>query len=195
MLFRSVDFPPLGLAALAGALRHAGLNAVVRDLNIEWYDDAAEALREYWSLEHLKFWASDGRFDEIVAYFAPQIDAFIADAVKHQPKAVGFSTNESNLPLAVLLGEKIKQRLPATTIVLGGPGVHWPADRERIGGKAADLFVVGEGEASLVELLHAADNGEDPAQVPGVVAWRNGQWIGGGERPLHKQLEIGRAHV
>ncbi len=184
-----VDFPPLGLAALAGALRHAGLNAVVRDLNIEWYDDAAEALREYWSLEHLKFWASDGRFDEIVAYFAPQIDAFIADAVKHQPKAVGFSTNESNLPLAVLLGEKIKQRLPATTIVLGGPGVHWPADRERIGGKAADLFVVGEGEASLVELLHAADNGEDPAQVPGVVAWRNGQWIGGGERPLHKQLD------
>ena len=184
-----VDFPPLGLAALTASLRADGFAVVARDLNIEWYEACGDALRDYWRLEHLKFWAADGRLAEIAAFFAPLIDEFVDTVARLQPLALGLSTNESNLPLAVLLGRRVKTRLPGVTLILGGPGVHWPADRERIGPSAADLFIVGEGEVTLAETLRAIKEGRDPAGLPGTAAWRDGAWVGGAEREPLKDLD------
>jgi len=181
-----IEFPPLGLATLTAVLRAEGFVVAPRDLNIEWYEACGDAMREYWELERLKFWAEDGRLDEIAAFLAPQIDAFIDEVAAAAPRAVGFSTNESNLPLAVRLGRRVKEKLPDTLLIFGGPGVHWPADRERIGGDAADLFVIGEGEATTVEILQTLREGETPHKIAGTAAWRDDHWEFGVERiPLN----------
>jgi radical SAM superfamily enzyme YgiQ (UPF0313 family) len=212
-----VDFPPLSLATLASSLRAQGQRVVLRDLNVEWYDAAGDHLRTYWDLECLKFWTADGRLPEIIAFFQPQIAAWLDELQRTNPRAVGFSTNESNLPLAVHLGQRIKKKLPETAIILGGPGVHWPADRERIG-PVADFCVVGEGEFALPALLTALRNGGAPAPMPGVVRRENGAWHDGpaveplpdldalplpefGDLPLHRYrtnqfpLQLGRGCV
>jgi radical SAM superfamily enzyme YgiQ (UPF0313 family) len=170
-----VDFPPLGLAMLAGSLRAQGLRTVVRDLNVEWRADCGEHLASYWDPERLKYWATDGRLAEIVAFFTPQIKAFLADVRRLRPRAIGFSTNESNLPLAAQLAERVKKLLPRTTVILGGPGVHWDADRARIG-PVADICIRGEGEAALPRLLRALIDGGRTPELPGVVGRDNGRW-------------------
>jgi radical SAM superfamily enzyme YgiQ (UPF0313 family) len=173
-----VESPPLALAALTAAWREAGLRVAARDLNVEWRHECGEHLRAYWAPENLKCWTEDGRLTEIVAFLTPAIKAFLADVMRLQPCAVAFSTNESNLPLAVQLAQRIKKMLPATVTIFGGPGVHWEADRARIG-PAADFCVVGEGEFTLPLLLRAWASDGDVAAIPGVVRAAGGQWVAG----------------
>lgn len=184
-----VDFPPLGLAALIAALRARDFRVLPRDLNVEWYNDCGDALRDYWKLEHLKFWAPEGRLAEIVAFFAPQIARFLAEIRNKQPRAVGFSTNESNLPLALELARRIKNELPAVKVILGGPGVHWAADRERIGPEA-DLCVIGEGELTLPEVLAALREDKEFASIPGVAVPQNARWMSSPPREAIADLDM-----
>jgi radical SAM superfamily enzyme YgiQ (UPF0313 family)/MoaA/NifB/PqqE/SkfB family radical SAM enzyme len=173
-----VDFPPLGLAALTGALRAEGFVVAVHDLNVQWRNACGDLMRDYWKLDNLKFWAPEGRLPEILAFLEPEIAAFVDDVVRLKPRAVGLSTNESNLPLAVLLAERIKQAAPQVTTILGGPGIHWSADRARIG-PAADLCVIGEGEVTLPAVLRALQNGEPLGALPGVAVAEEGTWVCG----------------
>ena len=184
-----VDFPPLGLATLAGSLRNDGFTVAVRDLNIEWYEVCGETRRDYWKLENLKFWTKEGRLDEIIDFLRPQIDQFVQQVDQLGAPVIGFSTNESNLPLAVALGKMVKEKVPDILVVLGGPGVHWQADRERIGHDAADLFVVGEGEITLAEVLRRIAADQNPTQLSGTVAWRDGQWLHGPDRKQIQNLD------
>jgi len=172
-----VEFPPLGLAMLTAALRAQGFRVRPRDLNVEWHEDCSDALRNYWRLEHLKFWSPEGRLSQIVAFFEPRIAGFIEEIRALEPRAVGFSTNESNLPLALELARRIKRELPAMKIIFGGPGVHWAADRERIGPEV-DLCVIGEGEQTLPAVLNALREGKAPADEPGVSVRQNALWTG-----------------
>ncbi|MDP8223517.1 MAG: radical SAM protein [Candidatus Lernaella stagnicola] len=183
-----VEYPPLGLAQLAGGLRSDGFRAATRDLNIEWYAACGGWMQDYWKLDNLKYWSPEGRLEEIIAYFQPQIEAFIAEVRRLRPKAVGFSTNESNLPLAVHLAARIKETAAEIVTIFGGPGIHWEADRERIG-PAADLCIVGEGEATLPEVLRALKSGVVSDQTPGVAVWREDRWVCGPPRPLVKDLD------
>ncbi|MDX3749602.1 B12-binding domain-containing radical SAM protein [Streptomyces sp. AK08-02] len=74
------------------------------------------------------------------------------------PDVIGFSHYIWNSHLSLAFAELIKQRFPATTVVLGGP--HYPLRlpeqtafwHERLAGKA-DFYIDGEGEPAFAELL------------------------------------------
>ncbi len=88
-----------------------------------------------------------------------------------RPDAVCFSGNYlANVPEIVDLSVEIRSRLPACFIFVGGHSVSFIAkDVLRHGAGAIACVLRGEGEASVVALLKAAQTGGSLLTVPGAV--------------------------
>jgi radical SAM superfamily enzyme YgiQ (UPF0313 family) len=92
----------------------------------------------------------------------------IALAMKRlQPQVVGVSAFTETYPNALRIAEQVKAIDPSTIVVLGGPHPSiLPA--ESLAHDAVDYVVVGEGEATLGELLSAIESGADTAAIAGL---------------------------
>lgn len=106
---------------------------------------------------------------------AQELSAAIVDATAAGARAVvGWSFYSTDFPAAAADLARVRAatgQLPGVTHVAGG--VHAtaePLDTLRAG---FDLVVVGEGEATVIELVHALATGGDPRALPGV-AHRDG---------------------
>ncbi|MDP8256696.1 MAG: radical SAM protein [Candidatus Alcyoniella australis] len=150
-----VEFPPLGLAALATSAREAGHAVSAYDLNMAMYDAADEQHRSWWQLEHLKFWEEPEHLQQILRHTADVFEAFVERAAQGEEPLVGLTVHAGNFRLSMRLIELIKKSNPQKKVLLGGPGVFFEADRRLIPAGLVDGIVVGEGEATLNELLDA----------------------------------------
>ncbi|MCC6156803.1 MAG: radical SAM protein [Deltaproteobacteria bacterium] len=166
-----VNFPPLGIASLATATRERGHGVLVRDLNVEAWASCGEYLQTWWEPENLKYWAPGGRLNEISAFLVPLVSEFVNEVAAAKPLVVGLSTNESNMPFVLRVARRIRERLPKTLIVLGGPGIVWPVDRDKWTNEVFDAYLIGEGEEHFPALIEAIKAGTDPREVAGV-EWR-----------------------
>ncbi|MCL4236072.1 MAG: radical SAM protein, partial [Deltaproteobacteria bacterium] len=166
-----VNFPPLGLASLATATRERGHGVLVRDLNVEAWASCGDYLQTWWEPENLKYWSPGGRLNEISAFLVPLVSEFVNEVAAAKPLVVGLSTNESNMPFVLRVARRIRERLPKTLIVLGGPGIVWPVDRDKWTDEAFDAYLIGEGEEHFPALIEAIKACTDPREVAGV-EWR-----------------------
>ncbi|MFH1090688.1 MAG: radical SAM protein [Pseudomonadota bacterium] len=107
---------------------------------------------------------------------------------KFKPEVVGLTATTRGVFPAHELAGVIKERLPEATIILGGFGVT--VDPEYVLGLSRfDVGVVGEGEATLVELLRAINNNDDLRQVKGLALRENGRVVRTEKRPLIAKLD------
>jgi anaerobic magnesium-protoporphyrin IX monomethyl ester cyclase len=112
----------------------------------------------------------------IDAEFGPMsIEQIVAQAVVFAPQAVlvGHSGSTSGHPMAARITRAIGDALPTAWIVYGGvfPTYHWRdilAQESQI-----DIIVRGEGEETIVRVIHALETGAPLDMVPGI-AWRDG---------------------
>ena len=104
------------------------------------------------------------------------IDEVVQRVVDEQPAFVGITLFTVGVWSASLIAEKIREALPETVIIIGGPHVSsmGPETMEKF--QVFDLAVVGEGEHPLVELLKALSAGEDLCNVPSLI-YREGEDI------------------
>jgi anaerobic magnesium-protoporphyrin IX monomethyl ester cyclase len=139
--------PPLGLAYIAGALEAAGERIAVVDA----VASAPQSVRRYF-----KGYLIGLSFDEIAERIPVGVD-FIGITV--------VFTHE--WPAVVCAIEAIKRRHPDVPIVLGGEHVSsMPEFCLRT--SLADALVLGEGEETVVELLHALRNQEPLDGIDGI---------------------------
>jgi radical SAM superfamily enzyme YgiQ (UPF0313 family) len=142
--------PPLGLAYISAALKRAGHR-------VSAVDAVGEAVDQYSRIP----WTSRTLAHGLVT---PQIlERIDADA-----EVIGIACMFSVEWLLVReLVEAIRQAFPRAHIVLGGE--HATACPEySLQDSSADICVLGEGEATIVELVDALLLGEDLHQVPGI---------------------------
>ena len=115
--------------------------------------------------------------------------AQLARVHARQPEVLGLSCYCWNVERSLALCRLVKQLLPRTTVVLGGPQAA-PLAAELLATRpAVDHVVCGEGEiafAGLLSWLAAAGPGDPPA---GVWGRREGQLLPGGEAPELAQLD------
>lgn len=132
-----------------------------------------------------------GHDADILDCFAwPMSHAEVVRAVLvKRPDLVGFTSTTSSFLGACAIAAAIKEAAPQVRVLFGG--VHatslWKALLEKY--QAIDFIAVGEGEATLLDLLEA---GLEPgAGIPGL-AWRepSGEVRFGGERPLLPDLDV-----
>ena len=109
--------------------------------------------------------------------------------IADRPDYVGITLFTVGVWNASLIAEKIKQALPDTKIIVGGPHMSSMGSETMERFKMFDYAVLGEGERPLAELLEVLENDGDPAQVPGIV-YRNGPFVTKtAGRPINKILD------
>ena len=88
------------------------------------------------------------------------------------PELVGISATTPTFPSALSVGQKVKQSLPETIVVIGG--VHVTAlPQETMSFECFDIAVLGEGEKTMEELaLHLENNGTRGLKEVDGIAYR-----------------------
>jgi radical SAM superfamily enzyme YgiQ (UPF0313 family) len=108
-------------------------------------------------------------------------------AEAHQADVVGISCLSPNVPMVEQVVRRLKDRRPATHIVLGN--VHATYFAEHLFREMPiDSIVLGEGEETFGELLRALQTGAPPASIRGLVWRRDGEPVRNAPRPLVDDL-------
>jgi len=104
---------------------------------------------------------------------------------------IGFTIYNSSALLSLLLAREIKQESDEALIVFGGPDCAlWMRGDFFIRTGFVEAVVLGEGEATIVELADSLVEGGDGFDaVAGSLINRKGEVIYGGDRPLIKDLD------
>jgi hypothetical protein len=193
---------PLGLACINGALRRAGAEVRVHDLDLE----LSVGNFELYSRLHHHAWSGDpktvnflgstdadlvlhsvfenaeglealGRRNPRARQDAEATAGWAAEAMERVlaggAKEIWFSTFVSNLWPTMLAARAARRLDPAVRLVFGGPGVFdEPVRALLLGNGLADVCVVGEGELTAAELVSSA-GGAGP--VPGAAMAHDGE--------------------
>jgi len=103
-------------------------------------------------------------------------DQITEEVLARSPHAVlmGHSGSTSAQPIINTIATLIKERRPATSVIIGGvfPTYHW--ERILIDNPAIDHVVCGEGEEVVVRLMHALEEGEELGTIKGIATRKNG---------------------
>lgn len=190
---------PLGLACINGALRRAGAEVMVHDLDLELSVNDFEL----YSRLHHHAWSGDpktvnflGSTDaELVLHSVFENDHGLAALGRRDPLArqdaaatarwaagamervldggadeVWFSTFVSNLWPTMLAARAVRRLAPGVRLVFGGPGVFdEPVRALLLGNGLVDACIVGEGELTAAELWRSGG-----APVPGAARTGDG---------------------
>jgi anaerobic magnesium-protoporphyrin IX monomethyl ester cyclase len=145
-------FPPYNLAKLVGLIRHYNYSTKVYDLNIESYHVIKQEVGEdYWRGEKYFLWTNrQNFFEKVLPHLKPLFDRVIDQTVEDCPRVIGFSVYNTNLFAVEYLFNELKEKLPETCFIAGGPEIL-------TGSTIFDLpfnyFFVGETEGTLIDLL------------------------------------------
>lgn len=90
-----------------------------------------------------------------------QLSDILADLVRHRPRIIGFGVYIWNVAPVTRLIADLKQVLPETVIVVGGPEVSYETDRQEIT-QLADYVITGEADHAFRELCRKILAGTPP---------------------------------
>jgi hypothetical protein len=178
--------PPLGLAQIAGCLKHEGHDVRVFDLNMLLWKRRGRKYENLWNWEQFAFW-NDPAF--VAGFFKDQssyLEELLAGVLKSDAKVVGFSVGAGSQTAAHALARMIKAEDPRRLIVLGGQ-YYFKGDkaREALADPAVDAVISGAADESFPALLRGLESSGRLAPSPGVfVRTPSGVVDGGPAAPL-----------
>lgn len=200
--------PPLGPASLKSYLAAEGHDVRCFDLNIQFHSQqrvaqadatgAAYGGADPWGADSYDQWAFDyACWDEIrfqdSSPFNEQplpLDEWADQVLADSPAIVGLTCYMTSFASSLQLAERIKQRDPSVTVVLGGPNVA--SDRE---GRRAlqtgvpDAVVDGEGEVALAAIAEALEAGRGLEDVAGLGLLVGNEVLWTEKRPLIPKVD------
>ncbi len=113
-----------------------------------------------------------------------------ADQVLSQdPDYVGFTATTPNFASAARVARRVKEFRPSIRILIGGCHVTALPEEALRSCPEFDIAVLGEGENTILELLHDLDQGKDPGSVAGLALRRGDRVVLTPPRPLIKDLD------
>jgi anaerobic magnesium-protoporphyrin IX monomethyl ester cyclase len=113
----------------------------------------------------------------------------IASLAADRPDIIGFTATVLEVARANEISRALKERLPETLLVLGGPHVT-TLPEETLARGAFDLAVIGEGEQTMLEIAVAVrERRLDPTSIPGVAYRRDGHIVLTPPRPYIQDLD------
>jgi len=105
--------------------------------------------------------------------FNLSIEEVANQVIASKPAYVGITLFTVGIWSAAAIARKIKNALPHTTIIVGGPHISSMGDETIKRFSEFDVAVVGEGEKILIELLEALVQDAPLSDVPGII-YRDG---------------------
>ena len=164
--------PPVGLAYLSSYLRYHGAHTKVIDYNIRFYNSVHELYRMLWHVENKNYWSNEKTFEVVRYSLQGLIDEAVQELVALNPPLLGFSVVDPKERITIEVIKQFRKHNKSARIILGGPACFTPEYRQIFIDQAGDLidgYAVGEGEETLLELVHRVRNGEDLRNIPGLM--------------------------
>ena len=146
------DMPPLGLAYLASFLSANNIKVEILDLNVKLFNACASKEKHLWDVSTISNFSQHYITRSIVKKFDKEIKAHIKIICDSPAKLIGFSVTFATVNVALNIAQQIKSKDPSKIIIFGGSGCFY--DTLSIGeAKIVDIFVIGEGELPLLEIV------------------------------------------
>lgn len=177
---------PLGLAQVAGCVKHHGHDVRVFDLNMELWRRRGERYENLWNWEQFQFW---NRPEFVSTFFRENqafLDGYIEEVLRTDARVIGFSVYLGSQVAVRQLARRIKDADPRRLIVLGGQ-YFFKGDKaaEMLADPAIDAVVSGAADESFPLLLRRLEATGLLEPAPGVaVRAREGVVDGGAPKPL-----------
>jgi anaerobic magnesium-protoporphyrin IX monomethyl ester cyclase len=151
---------PYGIARLAGLSRVSGYETRCWDLNIKCYQHDKNLWHWHndWKWSNQEYFAKDIRPN-----IEPVIEKFLTELVEFKPDVIGFTAYYTNGEALKLVTRRIKELLPGTVIIIGGPEAR-SVQRGEKDFDDVDFVLAGEGEMIFSEFLDGMENGVLPKQ-------------------------------
>ena len=183
------DMPPAGVAALSTYLRKQGVRVRVLDLNIGLFRRQPEPRKRIWDRENFLVWSDPVRFRDLEPALKDEIEYAAGALLETGAPVLAFSTVHPNRMFTKAVLARIRAADPARVLVVGGRGWEREPHRRIFKDGTPDLFVEGEGEETLVEIVRAVGAGRRPVDVPGSLYWDGSTYRWGGLRPMIADLD------
>jgi len=165
--------PPIGIAQLAGMLKHNKINVDCIDLNRVSLNN--ETISDDILLTDPKI---DGAL-KLNKDHSGMIESWVEIALEGNPDIVGLSIFSHGMvapSFALSLG--IKKKRPETTVIMGGP-FALPSNQELIShileSKTVDGIFQGEGEYGILNVVRAEEEKRSLSEVAGMWTISNGE--------------------
>ncbi len=188
-----VDVPPLSLACLSSYLRQSKFKTQVFDFNVHLYNRGTEKHKYLWEMGSANYWRKEDSFEQLLSIFQEEIEFCVKKIISSGAKTVGFSiSSNSQDRITIEVIKRVKRNAPDIKIILGGVSVSIPEQRflfEKEVPGLIDVYVIGEGEETLSEVLKAIKYGRPLEEIPGVLIYQNGRYISSPPRPLQDNLD------
>ncbi|MBU1863775.1 MAG: B12-binding domain-containing radical SAM protein [Candidatus Omnitrophica bacterium] len=182
-----VDRPPLGVGYLSSFIRTKGFTVKVMDLNIKLFKDSDDDKRKMWAKDALLNPNNLNNTDlslpecfgqEFIEAFYKELREAIDTILGIPSRIVGFSTTSASVFVAQYIAHQIKLCQPSKIVIFGGPGFmdhFFEVDRQHL----IDIFVVGEGEMPLLNILtrfRQHQTRESLLGIKGTIMWRDSEY-------------------
>jgi radical SAM superfamily enzyme YgiQ (UPF0313 family) len=125
--------------------------------------------------------------DFIVSQYTPEKLAAALDAF--QPDVVGTNSVTMNFPQAIRIIQDAKAHRPGAITMMGGPHVSFDVNATLARYPELDLIVIGEGEATLAELIPVIHDRDAWKSIAGIAYRENGRALTTAARPLIADLD------
>jgi len=173
--------PPVGLASVVGAVRHAGFQVEVLDSNARIYRQRPDLLR-WWSMSDQERWFEPSLSRETIPLLQRELDSEIRAMVDSRAPVLGFVIAAPRQQLIYWVLGRLRDLDYEGRVFLGGPSTFVADDRAAIceaTRDSIDAIVVGEGERATTDLLRCWTVGADATTGDGVLSLRdNGGCMG-----------------
>lgn len=162
--------PNIGVGYLASYLTHRGYKVSVSDLSVKLYNSASAELKRFWNIDCVNNFFQSEIAENIFKNFRKEINKFLNDFLATNTRVIGFSVNMISIYLANVIAKLIKEKDPQRLIIFGGPGAFYNHPRDQIRPNFSDIYVIGEGEVTLFNILDAYFNNKEIAvEAPGIL--------------------------
>lgn len=154
-----IIMPPLGIAYLSAYLEKYGYGTILFDINIAMYQLVEKNLKLLWEQESYQHWVNGDLFKNIWPRLEKTINEnIIKEIQKIDTEFIGLSVNFASIKFSVELIRLIKAAKPQAKIIVGGWGCISEQMRRLFPEELIDIFVIGEGEETLKELIDKFKN-------------------------------------
>jgi radical SAM superfamily enzyme YgiQ (UPF0313 family) len=127
--------------------------------------------------------AVDIRDYQLSGYDDPWEPAALARFAERSAPVIGFSCMSYALPLVIAAARLVKRQDPDKVIVLGGIGPSGAGEALLDYCPEIDLIIVGEGERTIVDLMHCLRGRGDVRSIAGIICRDGGTAITTAARP------------
>jgi radical SAM superfamily enzyme YgiQ (UPF0313 family) len=142
------------------------LNVIICTLNSKYVHSS---LAPWCLMAGITKWCNKGILAEVLeGTINEKPETFLQKIIERKPDVIGFSCYIWNITAIINLVKLVKQHLPKTIVVLGGPEVSYNSGQVLSTHPYIDYIISGEGEKPFALFLNELYKGEPPYNIPGV---------------------------